>query len=122
MDLTWLLRISISLESKRFFNYSFNFISVVTKKRKILKPHNEMTFNSLLLRDLETIDILTCYTLWQNTKLNGRRHLVSTKEVISYHSAKMLLFLNFSFIAILFLYCKLLSRFLTSYCILRNIS
>ena len=62
-----------------------------------------MDLDSLVLRDLKGNYVLTrdrgehknyisrlnlSRTLWQNTKLNGRRELVSTKETISYRGAK----------------------------------
>ena len=67
-------------------------------------------------------------TSWQNTKLNGRRELVSTKEIVSYRGAKSFVSvflgerLSPSFIAIPYFPIVLLSWFLTSYCILLNIS
>ena len=125
MDLTYLLRISLSPESNN--NYSFDFIGFITKSQKIVTPHHEMNFSSPALHDLKTTYVLTCYTSWQNTKLIGRKKLVSTKEVFLIAVLEAYCFyislerLSPTFIAILFPCCKLLSWNLTGYCISRNI-
>ena len=125
MDLTCLLRISWSPESNN--NCSFNFIGFITKNQKIMTPYHEMNFSSPALHDLKTTYVLTCYTSWQNTKLIGRKKLVSTKEVFLIAVLEAYCFyislerLSPTFIAILFPCCKLLSWNLTGYCISRNI-
>ena len=42
--------------------YIHSFIVFVTKNRKIMTPHHEMNFNTLVLRDLKATNVLTCYT------------------------------------------------------------
>ena len=93
MNFTGLLRITLFLENN--YNDSLLFIGYVTKNRKIWTPHHKISFNSLVLRDLKATHVFTCYTSWQNTKLNDIRKLF-TKEIIIYRGTKSLLFLYFS--------------------------